>query len=51
MLAAYRCATGRAGSPREIATLSENIDFLLDLWSPRDKVIIRVLEQLRESLQ
>ena len=49
--AAYRCATGRAGSPREIATLSENIDFLLDLWSPRDKVTIHVLEQLRESLQ
>ena len=51
ILAAYRDAIGRAASPREISSLCENIAFLLDLWSPRDKVTIRILEQLKESLQ
>ena len=51
VLAAYRAAIGRAASPREISSLCENIVFLLDLWSPRDKVTVRILEQLKESLQ
>jgi hypothetical protein len=50
VLAAYRAAIGRAGSPREHATLTDNLDFLSALWSPRDKATLHILEQLRESL-
>jgi hypothetical protein len=50
VLAAYRAAIGRAGSPREHATLTDNLDFLIALWSRRDKATIHILEQLRESL-
>ncbi|MBP5996424.1 MAG: CHAT domain-containing protein [Azonexus sp.] len=47
---AYRDALARAASPREAASLAENIVFLHDLWAPRDKAMRRILEQIRESL-
>jgi len=51
VIAAYRKAIGRAASPREQASLTEQIGFLLDLWPARDKPTRRILEQIRESLQ
>jgi CHAT domain-containing protein len=50
VLAAYRTAIGRSSSPREQASLTENLDFLILLWSAQDKTTIHILEQLRESL-
>jgi len=51
VLAAYREAVGCAASPRELASLSENLAFLAELWLPRDKSLLRSLKQIRESLQ
>jgi hypothetical protein len=51
VLDAYRDAVGRAASPREVASLAENIVFLGKLWPARDKAVHRLLEQLREVLQ
>ena len=48
---AYRDALARAASPREAASLAENIAFLRELWAPRDKAMQRILEQIQESLQ
>ncbi|WP_180129044.1 CHAT domain-containing protein [Rhodoferax sp. BLA1] len=50
VLAAYRAAIGRASSPRELAALTDNLDFLLSLWSAADKPTRHLLEQLLESL-
>ena len=51
VIGAYRDAIGRAASPREVASLAENIAFLRELWAPRDKAMQRILEQIQESLQ
>ena len=51
VLGAYREAVGRAASPREVASLAENIVFLGELWPARDKAVHRILDQLREGLQ
>jgi len=51
VISAYRNAIGRAASPREIASLAENIVFLCDLWPSRDKAMQHVLELILESLQ
>ena len=51
VLAAYRDAVGGAASPREVASLAENIVFLGELWPARDKAVHRILEQIREGLQ
>ncbi len=48
--AAYRAAVAHAASPREAASLAENLVFLHDLWAPRDKATRRLLEQIRENL-
>jgi len=50
VLAAYRAAIDRASSPRVLDTLIENLDFLITLWSTRDKATLHVLQQLRDSL-
>ena len=50
VVAAYRAAIGRSSSPREQASLTENLDFLILLWSAHDKTTVHILEQLRESL-
>ncbi len=51
VLGAYRDAVGRAASPREVASLAENIVFLDELWPARDKAAHRILGQIREGLQ
>jgi hypothetical protein len=51
VLDAYRDAVGRAASPREVASLAENIVFLGELWPARDKAVHRLLEQIREVLR
>jgi len=51
VIQAYRDAIARAASPREIASLAENIAFLSDLWSPRDKAMQEVFERIKESLE
>ena len=50
VLAAYRCAIGRASSPRETASLIENLAFLKALWAPTDKLTVHILDHLQESL-
>jgi tetratricopeptide (TPR) repeat protein len=50
VLAAYRAAIGRASSPREIASLVENLAFLKALWAPTDKLTLHILDHLQESL-
>jgi hypothetical protein len=49
VLSAYRSAIGSA-SPRETASLTENLAFLKALWSPADKLVIAILDYLQESL-
>ena len=51
VLDAYRDAVGRTASPREVASLAENIVFLVELWPARDRAVHRILEQVREGLQ
>ena len=51
VIQAYGDAIGRAASPREVASLAENIAFLSELWSPRDKVMQHIFERILESLQ
>ena len=51
VIQAYEDAIGRAASPREVASLAENIAFLSELWSSRDKAMQRVFERILESLQ
>jgi hypothetical protein len=51
VIQAYGDAIGRAASPREVASLAENVAFLSELWSPRDKAMQRVFERILESLQ
>ena len=50
VLAGYRAAIGRASSPREVASLLENLAFLKDLWAPSDKSTLAILDHLLESL-
>jgi CHAT domain-containing protein len=50
VLAAYRAAIGRASSPRETASLVENLAFLKALWVPTDKLTLHILDYLQESL-
>ena len=35
---------------RFLSSLTENIEFLIALWSVRDKTAVHILEHLRESL-
>jgi hypothetical protein len=49
VLSAYRSATTCA-SPRETASLTENLAFLKTLWSPTDQLTNEVLDYLQESL-
>ena len=51
VIQAYGDAIGRCASPREVASLAENIAFLSELWSPRDKVMQHIFERILESLQ
>jgi hypothetical protein len=48
---AYRDAVARAASPRELASLAENIAFLSELWSARDKAMQQVFQSIAECLQ
>jgi tetratricopeptide (TPR) repeat protein len=50
VLVAYRTAIGRASSPRETASLIENLVFLKTLWAPTDKLTLHILDHLHESL-
>ena len=50
-IAAYRDAIARAASPRELASLGENIAFLSELWSARDKAMQQVFQTIAECLQ
>ena len=50
VITAYREAIERASSARERSSLKENISFLHALWMPRDKKMLRILEQIQENL-
>jgi hypothetical protein len=50
VLAAYRDAIGHASSPRETASLRENLAFLKALWPPADSHTHSVLKHLLENL-
>jgi hypothetical protein len=50
ILERYRGAIGRGASPREAASVAENLDFAIEMIEPRRSALRRALVRIRESI-